>query len=138
MREEKESEAFARHYFECLHQASGGVLSDALRIWLSSILEIDAVENIMRIGAVPRTPMKALRRLPEPARMTLRQVARQGRLSVQEHALQFRLDAGVSEAELARLAHWGILRLDPLGFYTFSEGMEGMVYRVLREQRLVG
>ena len=138
LRKEQEAEAFERHFFERLHVACGGVLSDALRIWLASIDQLDPKESSMRVGGVPRTPLNALRRLPEPATMTLRQVARQGRLSVGEHALQFRLDAGESEAELARLSHWGILRLDPQGFYTFADGMEGMVYRVLRERRLLG
>ena len=136
--ESRDEEVLEAYYFERLHEATGGVLADALQLWMASIKDLESGSGTMVIGELPRTPLHYVRRLPEATLMTLRQVARQGRLTVEDHATQFRVDQTESEAELSRLAHWGLLILDPRGFYTFSPWILGTLYRVLRERRLVG
>ena len=136
--ESRDEEVLEAHYFERLHEATGGVLADALQLWMASIKDLETGSGTMVIGELPRTPLHYVRRLPEAALMTLRQVARQGRLTVEDHATQFRVDRTESEAELSRMTHWGLLVLDARGFYTFSPWLLGTLYRVLRERRLVG
>ena len=51
-------------YFHDLHIATGGLLQDALRLWLSSIRGIDSSE-IIRLGPVPTSNFAAIRRLPK-------------------------------------------------------------------------
>lgn len=130
-------ERFARHYFERLEAATGGILSDALRLWMASVVEVSEERNEILIGDVPRTPIRALRRLPEDVLMTLRQVSRQGRLTARGHARQFRMEVPDSEALLDRLRHWGLLERTQ-DSYHFAPGLAGSLYRVLRERRLVG
>jgi Kef-type K+ transport system membrane component KefB len=137
-RESREEGIYERFFFQRLHEATDGVLSDALRLWMASIQGIEQGQDVMLVGDVPATTLRYMRRLPDEALMTLRQVARQGRLTVEGHAIQFRVDRAESEALLSRMAHWGLLVFDPLGFYAFSPWLTGTLYRVLRERRLVG
>ncbi|MCB9746522.1 MAG: cation:proton antiporter [Alphaproteobacteria bacterium] len=135
---EADEEVLEAEYFQRLHLATGGVLSDALRLWMASVQRIDDDRNEIVIGEVPRTPIKLLRRLPEDVLMTLRQAARQGRLTAKGHAAQFRMEVDDSEAVLARLTHWGLLERGDRGEYHFASGLGGPLYRVLLERRLVG
>ena len=130
--------SYEDHYFRALHADSGGVLSDALRLWLASINSIDTARDVIAVGQIPHPPIRAIRRLPDDVLITLRQVARQGRLTAPNHALQFRVEPEVSSAYLARLSHWGLLYRDDLGAYRFQQDMAGPLYRVLHERRLVG
>ncbi|MBK7759453.1 MAG: hypothetical protein IPI35_24270 [Deltaproteobacteria bacterium] len=133
------AEALAEErFFERLHQASGGMLGDALRLWMASVVDVSVDRNDVVMGAVPPTPLMALRALPDEVQMTLRQVARLGRVSARSHALQFRREEPDSEAFLNRLAHWGLLERRRSGDYVFSPGLAGPLYRALRERRLVG
>ncbi|MCB9762393.1 MAG: cation:proton antiporter [Alphaproteobacteria bacterium] len=131
-------ELYEKHYFERLHTLTGGVLSDALRLWMASVTEVAEDRNEIVIGDVPPTPTRLLRQLPEELVMTLRQVARQGRITANNHARQFRMEPEESDALLARLTHWGLLERGERGEYHFAAGLGGPLYRVLRERRLVG
>ncbi|MCB9742823.1 MAG: cation:proton antiporter [Alphaproteobacteria bacterium] len=135
---EADDHTLEAEYFKRLHSATGGVLSDALRLWMASVQRIDDDRGEIVVGEVPRTPIKLLRRLPEDVLMTLRQAARQGRLTAKGHAAQFRMEEDDSEAVLARLTHWGLLERGERGEYHFASGLGGPLYRVLLERRLVG
>ncbi|MCK6522710.1 cation:proton antiporter [Myxococcota bacterium] len=137
-RPEVKAEALAEErFFERLHQASGGMLGDALRLWMASVVDVSVDRNDVVMGEVPPTPIQAIRALPDDVQMTLRQVARLGRVSARSHALQFRREEPDSEAFLNRLAHWGLLERRRSGDYVFSPGLAGPLYRALRERRLV-
>jgi NhaP-type Na+/H+ or K+/H+ antiporter len=106
------------HYFQELHAASGGLVRDALRLWLASIRGVQN-DELVRVGRVPPSPYAALSRLPDEVLVTLYQIMRQGWMHPRVQAHLFRIDQGTAHAELARLAHLGLL-----------EEMDGQVYRV--------
>lgn len=139
--------AFVRHYgqqdweqryFAMLHADSGGVLSDALHLWMASIHRVDAETETVVVGHIPHPPIRAIRKLDSDELITLRQVARQGRLSADEHAAQFRLERETSLAYLARLAHWSLLERDGQDTFRFKPELSGPLYRVLHEREMVG
>lgn len=136
----RERALFERRYFERLHQDSGGVLRDAQRMWMASIVAIEPGTDTLWIGSPPHPPIRALRALPEELIVTLRQVARGGRITAECHALQFQVPEAHSRAQLLRLVHWGLLRAheDHAEVFVFREEVAGAIYRVLRERRLVG
>jgi len=136
--ESREEAIYEEYFFRRLHEATGGVLSDALRLWMASIVAMDPSTETMVVGEVPQTPLKSMRRLPDPELLTLRQVSRQGRLTVREHAVQFRMDPEESEALLSRLVHWGLLIREDSEFYTASPWLLGTMDRALRERELEG
>ncbi len=125
-------------FFARIHEDSGGVLGDALRLWMASIVRVDGDTETLVLRQPPEVPVVALRELGDDELVALRQVARQGRLSPDEHAAQFRLEPEVSHAFLARLAHWGLLERDEDGRFRMAGALAGPIYRVLRERELVG
>lgn len=135
----RERDLFERHYFERLHQDCGGVLRDAQRFWMASIVAIEAGTDTIHIGSPPPPPIRSLRELPDDLIITLRQVARAGRITPASHALQFQLPETHSLALLGRLVHWGLLRqTEDEGIFVFRDEVAGAIYRILRERRLVG
>lgn len=106
------------HYFHELHAASGGLVRDALRLWLASIRGVQN-DELVRVGRVPPSPYDALSRLPEDMLLTLFQVMRQGWMHPRVQAHLFGVELGVAQAELARLTHLGLL-----------EELEDRVFRV--------
>ncbi len=136
----RERAIFEHYYFERLHRDCGGVLRDAQRIWMASIISIEAGSDTIWIGSPPPPPIRSLRELPDELIITLRQVARSGRTTAASHALQFQLPETHSLALLGRLVHWGLLRPsdDDDGVFVFRDELAGAIYRILRERRLVG
>lgn len=98
-------------WFRTLHEASDGVMHDALRLWMASIVDVDETNGALRIGAVQRPPLARIRRLPEAALLTLRQVLSQGSTDAEEHARQFRSTLKDAETHLAALSHAGLLEV---------------------------
>ena len=129
-------ELYEDAYFEHLHAATGGVLSDALQLWMASVVEVDARNDVLVIGELPSTPLTALRSLPDDTLMTLRQLARQGRIDVHLHARQFRKDEDRSRAELAHLAHLGLVERTHAGRYALADHLVPALHRVLVERGL--
>ena len=134
----REIALYEQHYFQALHHDCGGVLRDALRLWMASISTIDPSTDTVWVDSPPPTPIRALRDLPDDVAITLRQVARSGRITPENHALQFQVPVAMSRALLARLTHWGLLQAQEDDSYTFRDEVAGAIYRVLRERRLVG
>lgn len=133
-----ERRIYEDHYFRELHKDCGGVLRDALHLWMASITAIEVDTDTVWVGTPPQPPIRALRELPEDLLITLRQVARSGRITPENHAIQFQLPVEMSRALLTRLTHWGLLKRNEGGDFCFQDEMSGAIYRVLRERRLVG
>jgi NhaP-type Na+/H+ or K+/H+ antiporter len=124
--------------FEAISAECGGVLRDALALWLSSVTLFNPTTDQLTIGKPPRLPLNHVASLPEEGLLCLRQIARQGRLSPEEHAIHFQLNSTTSESRLAQLAHWGLIERKEDGPYRLRAELEGCVYRVLRQKGLAG
>jgi Kef-type K+ transport system membrane component KefB len=122
------------NFFSELHAASGGLVRDALRMWLAAVDQVDETGEFVRVGPVPRSPQAEVRRLPENILLSLYQVARQGWMDAAVQAHLFRVDATTAEAQLSRLAHMGLLERRANGAYRIARHLRGPVYRVLRER----
>jgi Kef-type K+ transport system membrane component KefB len=136
-RQTRTEQAYEEHVFARLHELTGGVLSDAMRLWMGSVVEVDPATDTIVVGACPGTPHNALRALDEHALLTLRQLTRQGRLQVDLHARTFRLTHQESNAELTRLTHLGILVHGRNG-YRLADHLRASAARVLIERGLSG
>ena len=121
-------------FFRDLHQSSGGLVRDALRLWLASIEEVNEKQDFVRVGTVPPSAHRAIRHLPEDTLLHLYQIARQGWMNARVHGYLFRVDEGTAEAQLSRLAHLGLLQQYPRETYRIKTHLRGPVFRVLREQ----
>ena len=119
-------------YFEELHRATGGLVRDALRLWLASIRRIRDTE-VVEVGAVPSSDYARLNRLPETVLVNLYQVARQGWLNAAGQARLFRLDGATAQAQLSRLAHLGLLTENE-GTYRIAVHLRGALGRIFRER----
>jgi hypothetical protein len=123
-------------FFRALHAASGGLLRDALRLWLASVKEVDEAGDFVHLGPVPAPAIYALRRLPEPLVLTVYQVARQGWMDADVLAALFRIDGATAEAQLVTLAHLGVLERKN-EYWRIAVHMRGSVQRLLRERGYV-
>jgi hypothetical protein len=119
-------------YFEELHQATGGLVRDALRLWLASIKDVQAGE-IVRVGRVPASSYSRLARLPDDVLVNLYQVARQGWIDAVGQARLFRLDTNTAQAQLSRLAHLGLLQENG-GAFELSLHLRGALGRIFDER----
>jgi Kef-type K+ transport system membrane component KefB len=123
-------------FFRALHAASGGLLRDALRLWLASVQEVDEAGDFVHLGPVPTPSLYALRRLGDDEVLTLYQVARQGWMNVEVCASLFRLDETAAAARLVSLTHVGILERRG-EVWRLALHLRGSVHRLLRERGYV-
>ncbi len=110
--EEEEALAAQRAWFSALYRASGGVMRDALRLWLASVQVVDEGRGVLTLGPLQQPPRHRLERLPSRALLTLRMTVGQGWMSEDVHASLFGTDLDTARAWLGKLAHWGILEPD--------------------------
>lgn len=96
-------------FFRALHAASGGLLRDALRLWLASVERVDEATECVYLGPVPAPRIYALRTLDDEDVLALYQIARQGWMDARGMAFLFRTDATVAAARLAALADLGLI-----------------------------
>ena len=123
-------------FFRALHAASGGLLRDALRLWLASVDEVDEAGDFVHLGPVPTPSIYALRRLDAEDVLTLYQCARQGWMSPEVLASMFRMDIATAEAKLLELEHSDVLhRVDDV--WRIAEHLRGSVHRLLAERGFV-
>tara|TARA_B100001750_G_scaffold235830_1_gene238870 strand:+ start:106 stop:4887 length:4782 start_codon:yes stop_codon:yes gene_type:complete len=120
-------------YFKELHAATGGLVRDALRLWLTSIRGIEA-DDIVHVGHVPSSGYTAVSRLPTDQLMLLFQVARQGWMNDAVLAHLFRTDRRTARAQLARLHHLGLLESGDGLIFRVSLHLRGALARVIRER----
>jgi hypothetical protein len=106
-RERAERDQYA--WFKRLHTASGGLLSEALRLWTASIREIDESEGILHMGPIVSLPRRRLENLPADAQIVLLHTARQGWTRAEHHAEAFGLTPDRAAAVLAAMARDGLL-----------------------------
>lgn len=137
-RKSAEEELYERHFFEQLHQATGGILSDALRLWLASVTGVGSSTDTITIGELPDPPLESLRKLPLELLITLRQLARQGRITPEDHAQQFRHEPTWSRGYLERMVHRGLLQRADDCCYHLAPELAGAIHQVLRERGLMG
>jgi NhaP-type Na+/H+ or K+/H+ antiporter len=132
------SDANETQIFEAITRESGGVLRDALSLWLSSVREFNPTNDNLTLSKPPQMPLLQVANLPQDGLLSLRQIARQGRLSAQDHATHFQLHPTASESKLAQLAHWGLIERTETGAYRMREELQGCIYRVLKKRGLAG
>ncbi|MCB9594414.1 MAG: cation:proton antiporter [Sandaracinaceae bacterium] len=120
-------------FFRSLHTASGGLLRDALRLWLASVQEVDEASDFVHLGPVPPPAIYALRRLDDEDVLTLYQVARQGWMSPEVYGSLFRTDAATARARLLALEHVDVLARVG-GVWRVAEHLRGPVHRLLVEK----
>jgi Kef-type K+ transport system membrane component KefB len=118
-------------YFHELQQATGGLVRDALRLWLASIRSIQ--DDIVHVGPIPASPYSRIRRLPDDMLVNLYQIARQGWIDAAGQARLFRLDVNTAQAQLSRLAHLGLLE-ERDGAFVISVHLRGVLGRVFNER----
>jgi len=120
-------------YFRRLHVASGGLVRDALRLWLASIERVDDKADVVHVGPLPDSPLPAIRALPEETLLTLHAVARSGWMDATGYAHLFRTEQVRAEARLARLERWGLLKSEN-GIYRVTVHLRGALHRALRDR----
>ena len=118
-------------YFHELHEATGGLVRDALRLWLASIRGIQA--EIVHVGPIPASPYARVRRLPDDILVNLYQIAREGWIDAAGQARLFRLDINTAQAQLSRLAHLGLLE-ERDGAFVIAVHLRGVLGRVFAER----
>jgi hypothetical protein len=124
----------ARHreaWFRTLHEASAGVMHDALRLWVTAIRSVDDQTGTVRIGPVERPPVARLGALSDEIHLTLLQVLRQGWMSVDLYTTLFRVEPGPARAHLGALTHLGLLVQDD-DHYRLASHLRAPVSRVLQ------
>ncbi|RLB44574.1 MAG: hypothetical protein DRH30_01185 [Deltaproteobacteria bacterium] len=118
-------------YFHELHQATGGLVRDALRLWLASIRGIQ--EDIVHVGPIPASSYARVRRLPDDILVNLYQIGREGWIDAAGQARLFRLDVNTAQAQLSRLAHLGLLE-EREGAFVVAVHLRGVLGRVFAER----
>jgi hypothetical protein len=118
-------------YFHELHEATGGLVRDALRLWLASIREIQ--DDIVHVGPIPASAYTRIRRLPDDILVNLYQIAREGWMDPAGQARLFRLDVNTAQAQLSRLAHLGLLE-EREGAFVIAVHLRGALGRVFAER----
>jgi Kef-type K+ transport system membrane component KefB len=96
-------------WFHTLHEASAGVMHDALRLWIASIQSVDDSTGTIRIGPVERPPLARLGALSDEVHLTLLQVTRQGWMTVELFSTLFGVERSFARAHLGSLTHLGVL-----------------------------
>lgn len=120
-------------FFRSLHAASGGLMRDALRLWLASVEQLDEGQDFVRVSMVPASPLPYVRALPESWLLEVFQVARQGWMDVATFGYLFRRDTTEAQADLARLRHFGLLE-EQRGIYQVTAHLRGVLTRVFNEK----
>ena len=119
-------------YFHELHDATGGLVRDALRLWMASIREIENGE-VVRVGPAPPVFYDKLKQLPDSVLVSLYQVARQGWLNAAGQARLFRVDLNTAQAQLSRLTHVGLLT-ESEGTFRIAVHLRGTLVRIFGER----
>jgi Kef-type K+ transport system membrane component KefB len=120
-------------YFRALSDSSGGLVREALHLWLASIEDIDDRADLVRVGSVPRSPQASLRRLPDEILYALLQVARQGWTDARTFSYLYREEVHGGQARIARLSQLGLLVPDNDAFI-IAPHLRGPAVRVLKER----
>ncbi len=118
-------------YFHELHSATGGLVRDALRLWLASIRGIQ--DDVVHVGPIPASPYARVKRLPDDILVNLYQIAREGWMDDAGQARLFRLDRNTAQAQLSRLAHLGLLE-ERDGSFVIAVHLRGALGRVFAER----
>jgi hypothetical protein len=118
-------------YFHELHEATGGLVRDALRLWLASIRGIE--DEVVHVGPIPASPYARVKRLSDDIMVNLYQIVREGWMDAAGQARLFRLDRNTAQAQLSRLAHLGLLE-ERDGSFVIAVHLRGALGRVFAER----
>ncbi|MEM7138139.1 MAG: cation:proton antiporter [Myxococcota bacterium] len=118
-------------YFHELHEATGGLVRDSLRLWLASIRGIH--DDVVHVGPIPASSYTRVKRLPDDILVNLYQIAREGWMDDAGQARLFRLDRSTAQAQLSRLAHLGLLE-EREGSFVIAVHLRGALGRVFAER----
>lgn len=132
-RTEDTEQRHQRAWFRTLHDATGGIMQDALRLWMASILDVDEEAEVIHLGDVPRPPLARIRRLPSSSQLTLRASLIQGCTSTSMHANTFRCTLDEARTELASLHHAGLL-IEHDGLFRVPDHLRVPVFTVLKNR----
>ncbi len=120
-------------YFHDLHVATGGILRDALRLWLASVQGIEE-DRIVRVGPVPPSGLAAISQLPDETLLLLFLVARQGWIDCKALAWLLRISPEDARARIAQLSHMGLLEEHADGAHRIAVHLRAITARVLRRR----
>ena len=121
-------------WFSTLQHASGGVLDEALRLWLAALRRVDEEAGVIDVGPVPRPPLGSLERLSDETLLTVQQVIRQGWMDAALLAALFSISLDEARARLRRLTSQGLLE-DTGERHRVRAHLRGPLCRVLEERR---
>src|SRR5690606_32786665 len=111
-------------FFATMHDASGGLIRDALRIWLAAVERVDEPDDIVRMARARPQVQRPLRHLSDEALIKFYKVLRQGWMDAKVFASLYRIEAHQAEAELGHLAHLGLLERNG-GAYRLAPHVRG-------------
>jgi hypothetical protein len=132
-REEHSHQRIQNAWFRTLHTASGGIIGDALALWLSSISRIDIENNTIWMKAVPRPPTRRLSTLPAETLIILRAISQQGSMNAQQFSDMFLHDLNSSQAKLTQLSNIGLL-FESDGNYRLPAHLHALLVRLFIER----
>ena len=101
-------------YFADLHEATGGLIRDALRLWLASVQRVEN-DDLVHVGHVPASGYIALRRLPEELLLLLYLISRQGWMSAEVLAYLLQVSPPQAPRPTDPTATLGPSRITPWG-----------------------
>jgi hypothetical protein len=132
-RDRRDPDARARaRWFTELHRVSGGIVKDALRLWMASIVRVDEAEAVVVLGDPPAPVDITVRSLPREDLLALRQVHRHGWTTLDTFASTFHIDPATAAARLQHLVHERLLEKRGDG-YAVCDPLRGPLGRVLAE-----
>lgn len=119
-------------YFRELHRHSDGLLQVALQYWLASIRDVRQSRGVVELETPLWRPREALSRLPDDALRTAWVACRQGWIDPESLEAATGRAGLAAEAQLAHLAHGGLLeRMGPKTYQVRRE-LRGALQSVLR------
>ncbi len=118
-------------WFQELHHTSGGVVADALRLWLGAVRAVDESGALVRLGPIPSLCDAALTTLPDIELLILRRGLHQGHLNPDLIATAFAWDPTEAAAQLSSLQARGLLQ-EKRGALRVSDHLQTPLLRVLR------
>jgi hypothetical protein len=121
-------------WFRTLHHASGGVMHDALGLWMASIRRVDVERGCIHMGPVPWPPVARIAAMGDVVLLTLVQLNRQGWLDADQLATLFRIDLVAAQAQLGHLAHLGLLVHEADGRFVAARHLRTAIRGALRSR----
>ncbi|HCH63281.1 MAG TPA: hypothetical protein DFR83_10780 [Deltaproteobacteria bacterium] len=105
-----------RAWFDYLHDSCGGRLSDALRLWLTAITQVDEAAGRIVVGPIPAAITPTLDGLSDTDLLLLRRALASSQLLAEDLARTSTDSLASARGRCQRLAGRGLLEESPNGF----------------------